>query len=98
MRRFFAFLLCLAACNTRQAPSPTPAPASTPPVSPSVASADAVAACQNLRALRCPESLPTPAGTPCETWVAGVSTTPAGVDPVCLSHVTACDQTRRCGR
>lgn len=54
-------------------------------------------ACENLRALGCPEGEPTPDGATCETWCSGVQKSGAyTLDTECVTRAADCNEVEEC--
>lgn len=107
MTRFIIVAAFLAGCNgcsPRPGPSPIPGPIPPPvadagPQPPPEPSTKYQRACGRLRQLNCPDGLPTPAGTPCETVMEeGERRGFTHVDPDCISHIAQCDEEHRCAK
>lgn len=91
--RYFLLALFLAGCTRCQPlPNPDPEPIPPPAAVDGGAPITVEGVCERLRSLGCEEGEPTPAGAPCEKWLA--STLEAGLDLhlECLAVVTSCEQ------
>lgn len=95
MRRLTNLLFVVAFSLSLLPGCPVPGPSPVPENS----KEDCVRACARLESIKdCDLWKPTPGGKPCLEWCDYYRQKPAGIDPICLSKVTTCEETDDCGR